>query len=269
MKYLSILIVFISVNVNAQIIKGKIVDYENNSGIKNAHIINPDNFRGTISDSNGFFEISKENNINKLIVSCIGYKDTVLIINEIKESTIRLRKAYIQIEEVSVYGKKLEEKYLGLNKKRPNEVSFSNGNNTELGWTIYFPYNETGIVKSFGIHILKISNNDIKLKLRFLEPDTTFKTLGFDKLNNEIVIDRLENGWNEVLMKDYSLKISEKGLIVKMYFSGIEPKDSIIISGSTKIKDYNWVSSLNYSKDFPLIIGNRKIKPVVKMLIIR
>jgi len=269
MKYLTIFILFLSLNVNAQIIKGKIVDYENNSGIENAHIVNPVSFRGTISDSNGLFEISTENNLNKIIVSCVGYRDTVLIINEIKENIIRLRKSYIQIEEVSVYGKKLQEKYLGLNKKRPNEVSFSYGNSTNLGWTIYFPNNELGIVKSFGIHILKISNNDIKLKLRFLEPDTTFKTLGFDKLMNEIVIDRLEIGWNEIKINDNNIRISQSGLIVKMNFVGIKPNDNITISGSSKINDYNWVSSLNYTKDFPLIIRDRRIKPVVKMLIIK
>lgn len=192
-----------------------------------------------------------------------------MLINEINENLIKLRRTYIQIEEVSVYGKKLEEKYFGLNKRRPNEVSFSNGGKTDLGWTIYFPFNETGIVKSFGIHILKISNSDIKLRLRFLEPDTTFKTLGFDKLMYEIEIDRLENGWNEIKMNDNNIRISESGLIVKVYFVGIEPNDSIIISGSSKPNDYNWVSSLDYTKDFPLIIRNRRIKPAVKMLIIK
>jgi len=269
MRYLTIVFLFLSLELNAQIIKGKIVDFETNSGIKYAHIINPETFRGTISDSNGFFEINKENNIKKLIVSCIGYKDTVLIINEIKDNAIKLRRAYTQIEEVSVYGKKLEEKYLGINKRRPNEVSFNNGGRTNLGWTLYFPYDKTGIVKSFGIHILKNSNRDIKLRLRFLEPDTTFKTLGFDKLINEIEIDRLVNGWNEIKMNDNNIRITESGLIVKMYFVGIEPNDSIIISGSSKTNDYNWVSSLDYTKDFPLIFRNRKIKPAVKMLIIR
>lgn len=269
MKYLSILILFFSINVNAQIIKGIIVDDENNSAIKNAHIINADSYRGTISDSTGYFEISTENNLKKLIVSCVGYKDTVLIINETKGHTIRMRKACIQIEEVSVYGKKPEEKYLGLNKKSPNEFSFSNGNSTELGWTLYFPYNETGIVKSFGIHVVNSANNNIKLRLRFLEPDTSFKTLGFDKLMNEIVTDRLVSGWNEIIINDNTIRISENGLLVRMSFEGIEHNDNITISGSSKINDYNWVSSLDYTKDFPLKISRKKIKPVVRMLILR
>ena len=54
-----------------------------------------------------------------------------------------------------------------------------------------------------------------------------------------------------------------------MNFVGIKPNDNITISGSSKINDYNWVSSLDYTKDFPLIIRDRRIKPVVKMLIMK
>jgi hypothetical protein len=269
MRYLTIIIAFFSLNVNAQIIKGRIVDFENNSGIENAHIIIPESFRGTISDSNGFFEISKENYSNNLIVSCVGYKDTVLSINKIEENLISLRKSNIQIEEVSVYGKKWEEKYIGVNKRRPNVVSLSNGKFTQFGWTLYFPNNENGIVKSFGIHILEISNEDIKLNIRFLEPDTTFKTLGFDKLKNEIVFDKLNKGWNEITLDGKKIRISENGLLVKFYFTGMKKNDKISVSGSPKAYDYSWVSSSNYTKDFPLTIGKMDIKPAVRMMILR
>jgi len=269
MRYITIILLVLSLEVNAQTLRGKIVDYETNSGIENAHIINPESFKGTISDSNGFFEISKDNYSENLIVSCVGYKDTVLSINKIEENDIRLRKSNIQIEEVTVYGKKRKEKYLGVNKRRPNVVSLGNGKLTHFGWTLYFPNNENGIVKSFGINILKISNKNIKLNIRFLEPDTTFKTFGFDKLEKEIVIDNLDKGWNEIIFDVNNLRISENGLLVKVYFTEMKKGDIITVSGSPKAYDYKWVSSLNYKKDFPLTIGNMDIKPAVRMMILR
>lgn len=268
MKHISYLLALLSINVNAQIIRGKIVDYENNSGIEYAHIINPANFNGAISDSNGFFEINLGYNLNTLIISCVGYRDTVVIAEESKEITIRLKKEYIQLDEITVYGERTENRYLGVYRRRPNEVSLIKGNHkTDFGFTVYFPYDKSGIVKSFGIHIFKISGTDIKLRLRFLEPDTTFQTIGFDKLVNEVVIDTPGTGWNVIKLDDENIKISENGLIVRFYFTGIEANDNLTISGSSKTNDYNWVSSLDYTRDFPLTIRNRKIKPAVNLLI--
>lgn len=269
MRYITIILLVLSLEVNSQSLKGRIVDDETNSGIENVHIVNPVNFRGTISDRNGFFEITKENYSDNIIVSCVGYKDTVVSINKIGKNVVRLRKSNIQIEEVSVIANKSEVISLGVNKRRPNGVTFSNGEYKYFGWIFYFPKNENAIIKSFGIHIKKVSNKDIKLNIRFLEPDTTLKTFGFDKLTNEIVIDNLNKGWNDVRINNNNLRISDKGLIVRVYFTGLKKNDIISVSGSSKAYDYNWVSSFNYMKDFPFTIGNKEVKPAVRMTILK
>lgn len=255
----------------SQNLTGRIVNKLDGKGICNAHIFYPETLTGSVTDSSGNFVLKLNPNFDKIIISSIGFNDTTLETSKLPKDTIYLTEKIYPIEEVSVFSSRKEEKIIGCKKKNPNDITFNlmgKENNNWSGFFMYFQNKSNAKVESVGIHIRKIKNSNAKLHFRILEPDTTFNTLGKDKLKEDLIIEHVREGWNTVDLSDEIIYFPEKGLIVVFYISGLEKDEKYILSGICNEPDYSWMSSTNYMKDFSLTIGNKKYKPALRMTII-
>lgn len=158
------------INVSSRIIEDKTespVPYAN-IWIKNLNI-------GTTSDDNGYFSIKVDSltQYDSIIVSSIGFNDTLIQISKIK-SILTLKPKIYQISEIAVFPK--ERKELILNDLSGNEFKGGIMNDTTpqiVGR--YFPYNEETkdyiYVKS--VVIYSRDSHKGKLNLRIYSFDTT------------------------------------------------------------------------------------------------
>ena len=272
MRYLVIVfLLVVSLKTKAQQLTGHIVD-KNGVGIENVHVFYPETLKGTITDSLGYFILKQIPQFKNILVSCIGFCDTIIPIENILDTNIQLRKREYIIEEISVVADKKEELLIGCQKRNPNGVNFNTkGSKKKIkgwsGWFFYFSRNSNAKVKSIGLHIRKFDNPNIKLHLRILAPDTTYKTLGTDLLLKDISVP-IKKGWNFIDFTNEKIRFTENGLILVFSITGLEENNEIDISGIANEPGYSWMSSLDYEKDFSLKLGNKKHKPAVRMLIL-
>ncbi len=76
------------------------------------------------------------------------------------------------------------------------------------GFFMYFPGHFGAKLNSTGLYISNILNPNIKLHFRLLDPDTSFHSLGFDKLKSDKYVENLKKGWNEIDLGDEIENIS-------------------------------------------------------------
>jgi len=281
MRYLIVIFLLVFVfNTNAQQLTGQIVDSDG-IGVANAHVFYPEILKGTMTDSLGNFNLKQIPQFKNILVSCIGFCDTIILIDNFSDSNIQLRRREYIIKEVPVIVDKKEKLIIGSKKKKPNGVNFivngvKKGNNRRDEFTkvsnsantffFYFPGNSNAKVKSVGLHIRKINNPNIKMDCRILAPDTTHTTLGMDLLQIEKSIS-LNKGWNFIDLNNENIRFPDNGLILVFNFNCLEGNYNINISGSPS-EEYSWMSSLNYKKDFGIINKSKSHKPAVRMLIL-
>ncbi|MBP8776468.1 MAG: TonB-dependent receptor [Bacteroidaceae bacterium] len=107
-KYiLFILITVFSIKLNAQILKGKVIDNEDKKPLVGVNVYAPDLNRTVSTDAEGIFiftNISHEK--TRLVFSRSGYEKSIQILDSKKETEllISLKPAFIQIEEIVVTG---------------------------------------------------------------------------------------------------------------------------------------------------------------------
>ena len=273
MRFLvGLFLLFFCFQIKAQQLTGYVVD-KDSVGILGAHVFYPEIIKGTSTDSNGYFAMEKIPQFKNVLISCIGYCDTVVPIEKISNSNILLKENDYVLEEVSVTASIREELEIGSKKKKPNGANFiTKGNNKNgswhgwEGWLFYFPRNSNAKVESIGVHVKDFDNPNLKICCRVLVPDTTQKTFGFDRLNKDMSMP-VQKGWNIIDFSNEYVRFTENGLIIVLQVTGLEEDNFIDLSGSVS-KDYSWMSSLDYKKDFSLKMGKRMHKPAIRIVIL-
>lgn len=119
--YITIIFLFPQLLIGQAIIKGKIVDNTNNQAVSYANIWILNTNSGTTSSEFGQFVLNVNNLIdtNKVIISSIGYKDTIILLKNI-QFEIRLQPIDYQLAEVIVLPTKRKE--LIVNDLSDNEI---------------------------------------------------------------------------------------------------------------------------------------------------
>ncbi len=105
---ISILIVLLShYMVQAQMCKGKVIEFETGKPIRYANVFLAGTLIGTTSDQTGNFEFDTKGNLGiPLIVSYVGFETRVLPFNYLKsDSIVRLKKEIFDIREIRVKSK--------------------------------------------------------------------------------------------------------------------------------------------------------------------
>lgn len=126
-SFLAMTILLISLGAKAQtgIVKGKIIDIEQNLSLPGATVLIKDQNFGAVSDLNGIFRITNLSEGNyTLIISYIGYetteKEISITSNKTTEVSLELRPKVIMGEEVVVIGERLKGQAKALNQQRTN-----------------------------------------------------------------------------------------------------------------------------------------------------
>lgn len=269
MKNLVILIVFLfSISTQGQVINNRVIDSKTKNGIPYATILFPETFSGTISDSLGYFQLKNQFKLKKVLISCIGYRDTLLDVENLNltKDTIQLTEREYILEVITITSNLRKNRLLGCQDKIPRGITLKFVR--DEGFRFYFPNKTNAKIQTFEIFIKETSSKNTKLHFRFIEPDTTYHGLGIDKLQTVKTIDHIHKGWNEIDLSSERLNFSSNGLIVYFYFTNLTKDNPIIISCSSNEPDYTSVSSTDYRKDFPLIFGSKKYRPALRMNII-
>src|SRR5690606_19641159 len=125
--------------------KGFVYDEENKQPIPYVNISIIESSNGTSSDENGSFELTiDEADFNKQVhLSSLGYKDSIISVeNLIKSDKIFLKAKIEQLNEV-VISKKFEEKFLVVNPIKKKKVKVGLGAGTKP-WNIalFVPFKE-------------------------------------------------------------------------------------------------------------------------------
>lgn len=265
MKNIVILIVLLlSLSTQGQqVVKNRVIDSKTQNGVPYVTILFPETFSGTISDSLGYFELKNQLKLKKVLISCIGYRDTLIGIENLAKNSIQLTEREYVLGDVTITSNLRKDRLLGCQEKIPRGITLKQDNNG--GYRMYFPKNSNAMIKTVGIYIKETGSMETKLHYRFLEPDTTYLGLGIDKLQTVKTIDHIHKGWNEIDLISERLYFSSNGLIVYFYFTNLTKDNRIIISCSSNEPDYTWMSATDYRKDFPLIFGNKKNRPALRM----
>jgi hypothetical protein len=101
-------LLFFPISLQAQTeISGRIYDAQTGETLPSATVILEDTFRGTISNSEGYFVISVDSLPSTLKISYIGYESTLIVISDINDLpiSVRLSPSVTELDEIVVSDK--------------------------------------------------------------------------------------------------------------------------------------------------------------------
>lgn len=156
-------------------VSSRIIEYKTGNPVPYANIWIKNQNIGTTSDDNGYFSLKVDNSTrsDSIIVSSIGFNDTLIQISEMDSKLVLKPKIY-QISEIAVFPK--ERKELILNDL--SDAEFKGGIMNDTTPQIvgrYFPYNEENKDYAYIKSVLIYSRDSHKgkLNLRIYSFDTT------------------------------------------------------------------------------------------------
>ncbi|MDP5105513.1 MAG: carboxypeptidase-like regulatory domain-containing protein [Polaribacter sp.] len=156
-----IFFLFISVQVFSQqvIFKGKLVDMETKEPIVYANISFLKTNAGISSLEDGTFnlEIDKKLLQEKVHISCLNYKDTIVLANNLFKKTLFLQPKSFELKEVVISKKVDRELEVDTYKRRDIKATF--GGNQSNPWTVakFFKYRkeykEKPYIKELSVYV--------------------------------------------------------------------------------------------------------------------
>lgn len=208
---------FVCAQISAQTItlKGNILDKENKEPVVYANISFIKSNKGISSKEDGSFEleIDKELLKDKVHVSCLNYKDTVVLAKDIQNKTLFLSPKLYNLNEVVVSKERNKKVVLDKVKKR---VSPFHTNNIRMVGK-YFPNKLDGIfyLENVKIFFSKRNSHKAKFRIRIFSVDKNTGKPKEDILNKSITVFK-EKGQKivELNLEKYYLELPENGLFV-------------------------------------------------------
>ena len=217
MKLLStfILFTFISIQLHAQVINGKVLDAASGKSLEYVNIGIIDTPLGTITDGQGVFSLDTKGQPLKAVVriSMIGYKPQIFTLEDLfnKESIIKLVNEPIQLGEVTV------KPFLGKLKKVGITSKTAHGGLCGIGGTQRGRGHEIGTKIELGatpvllraLHI-NVHNQSFDCSLFRLHIRSIVGNLPSEELLTENIILPLtkKSGWAEIDLSKYNLIFS-------------------------------------------------------------
>jgi len=219
-----IILLFISLQVSSQSInfKGKLLDKLTREPVVYANISFLKINTGISSLEDGTFslEIDKKLLIEKVHISCLSYKDTIVLAKDMLNKTIYLQPEIFELDEI-VISKKVDRE-LVVDKYSKKEINSGFGSQKKSPWIVtkFFKYDsiyaQTPYLKNVMLHVGKVRRARAgKFRLRFFSVDTLTKKPKKDLLSHEIIINVKKR--NELLKFDlskYDIEIPKEGFFV-------------------------------------------------------
>ncbi len=238
MKILSILLfALLSFCGQSQsLIKGKIIDKISEEHLPYVNIGVIGKNIGTVSDINGYFEISinEKNNKDTLRLSMIGYESLEIIVSDFKKqiinnSIVKLNPNVTELNEVIVSGKDLKEKIIGNKTKSKNVTAgFSTDKlGNEVGVVMKIKKRPT-YIKDFNCNIAVNKYGQLKFRLNIYEMKKGMP--GKNILNENIFVEtEIEQGVLSVDLTKYNLWVETDFLVTLEWIEDLG-KDGLYFS---------------------------------------
>lgn len=212
-------LLFISSQVFAQKVnfKGKLMDKVTNEPIVYANISFLDSDKGISSQENGTFELSIDKKYleSKIHISCLNYRDTIVLAKTLYNSTLYLKSNIEVLDEVVLTKKINKEVVLDEVKKKVEGIHTSGMRMIAK----YFPNTKENkccsYISTIEIHFSKRHSNQSKFRFRIFEKDkkTGLPTNDLLKVNLPLILKEGELKLT-VNLEEYDIEMPENGLFV-------------------------------------------------------
>lgn len=254
MKILMLLL-FVSSSLLAQQIKfsGKLADLETNEPIVYANISFLDAKKGISTTQDGVFSMNLDQKYlnSKIHISCLNYKDTIVLARELQNKTIFLMPKVFELDEVLISKKNTVE--IELDKVKRRVTPFHTNNIRMIAK--YFP----NTINNYELYISKIKiyfskKHSVKAKFRI----RIFSVNSNNKPDKDLLVENilvtLNKGQTKVVLDltNYDIEFPEKGVYVafekllvpenlykrKLIEKNTEESYYAPVIGLTKIKEF-------------------------------
>lgn len=262
---------FVSITAFSQtvVLKNKVIDAYTNDPVAYANISFLNENVGVSSDENGHFslQINKKILKSKVHVSCLNYKDTVVLASVLQSESLKLQPKLYELEEVIISKKADRELVVDEYKRRDIKASFGGRKGSPWIVTKYFPYKSEyknfPFLKSVTIYFTSfLSRKKAKFRVRFFKVDEKTGKPSEDILKESLIVDvKKTTGKTEVDVSKFNIEFPKEG-----FFVGLERihipynfhkikytkqgsrkkyKDTIVAPdfGAIYTKDSTWVKS--------------------------
>lgn len=192
--FLCLLFVCISVKSQTFLLKGKLVDAVSYKPISYANISFLKGNKGVSTEENGMFsiEITKENLKEKVHISCLNYKDTIVVAKDLQNTSFTLRPKTFELNEV-IITKKVDKK-LNVDKYKRKHIKSSFGGLQKSPWIVtkFFKYKsryeKTPYLKEIIVYFNSLlGRRKSKFRVRLFKLDTVLNKPSVDLVNKEII----------------------------------------------------------------------------------
>jgi len=208
------------------VIEGHVID-SNTAPIPFTSVYSKVSKKGSYTNVNGYFKLELEALPITLVFSNVGYNTKEILISEPKRVTVMLEERILELNEVTIQGRKLTSKHIGSPKRRRGVVSLH----------VYDPFDQWGIIiinknhelynnpklLSFSVKIGSWSflgetdgvkpNGEKQLRLRVYSL-TANNLAGEDILHKNIYLSPLDKGWYKVDIENIAISIPKRGFIL-------------------------------------------------------
>ncbi|MCO4293279.1 carboxypeptidase-like regulatory domain-containing protein [Solitalea sp. MAHUQ-68] len=254
--------------VNAQNItlKGKVVeDVPEAYPVPNATLTISNTKLIYSANKNGEFTLSipEKNKVDSLVITSLGYKAKTISIKEMLKTpftTVKLKSAYLQLDDIVVNAKKAQKIYLGSEKKSSfgKYCPFP-----ELQHAFYIPNNNntTGIIRSVRFFIRECENGVIDAPFRVrLYGKADMRDFPGPELIQDAIIARAQknNEWLSVDISQYNVEVPYDGFFVVLEILPLQYYSTDVTSTETTY-DGNKITVMHYAAP---AIGYEKLEDV-------
>jgi len=228
--YLFFFFIIASHVANSQqlIITGKLSEADSKKPISYAYLTNiTDKKYSTTSHQDGTFRLKVPGNSgdHKIYITAVGYRDTTLTVNQLKNTkTIFLKPRIYELPNVVVTGKRLEKVIVGdtLANIKSDEVDLFGFDSARVSWGGYVDVKRKyrdGYIKELNVYFTKDGFIGTELALRIHTFTGKFKfnyRLPFpqfrDLLPEAVIIKPKTPGWLTIDLSDYKIPVPKSGL---------------------------------------------------------
>ncbi|MND40422.1 hypothetical protein D3C80_311590 [compost metagenome] len=215
------------------------------------------------ANKNGEFAISipEKNKVDSLVVTALGYKAKTISVKELIKNqftTIKLKSAYYQLDDIVVNAKRARKLYVGSEKKSSfgKYCPFP-----ELQHAFYVPNdnNTTGVVRSVRFFIRECENGVIDAPFRVkIYGKANMRDFPGDELIQDAIIARAQknNEWLSVDLSQYNIEVPYDGFFVVLEILPLQYYSSEVTSTETTFDGKN-ITLMHYPAP---AIGYEKIE---------
>jgi hypothetical protein len=201
---------------------GKLLDKETNKPVVYANISFLKTNTGISSLEDGTFnlEIDKKLLQEKIHISCLNYKDTIVLADNLQQKTLFLQPKSFELNEVVISKKVDRELQVDAYKRRDIKATF--GGSQSNPWTVakFFKYRkeykETPYIKDLSVYFgAMIVREKSKFRVRLFKLDTITGFPSKDIVHKEIIAySKLINGKVKIDISKYDIEFPKEGFFV-------------------------------------------------------